>query len=174
MKMLFKVGKMVNKSNQDKKIHFISADEETEIAFSDSVDRVIGIFSVYDLGLYGTVNNKEIFYLYDKRTKRQDLCREISSIIAGNDSNILNREDVLIRENVYDDVYDFVDNETIFWDTINHLIIIIGRESLMELVKQIEKSRWEKWLGKNSDSFASIIPEEGLSFVYRKTINMQK
>jgi len=172
MKMLFKVGKLREKNNQEAEIQFIPTDTATELAFTDSIDKVAGLFPAYDLGLYGTVNKKEIFYLFDMRKGHREVYEELINIMVGHDINVLNRENALIYENVYNDIYDFVDNETVFWDVRNHLIIVIGKESLKALVTQIEKYRWAKWLGADSESFAKIISDEGLSLVYRKVNRM--
>lgn len=165
MKMLFKVGKIDNK----KTINFKSNDYGLDESFLESTYELISKISRYDVELYDTINDKEIFYIYDKKMNKEDIVKEIDFIINDYIENVINPEDALILESIYSEDYDFVDNDTIFWDVINDFIIVIDKNNLKVLANYIERLRWINLI-KNVDdeTLDKIIPEDSKSPMLKK------
>lgn len=163
MKLLFKIGK-VDKNN---KINFKSSDYGLDEAFLESTYEVISKISRYDVELYDVIDGKEIFYIYDLKSNKENIIRELDFIINDHVENILNSDDALILENVYNE--EFVDSDTIFWDVMNDFIIVIGKNNLKVLAEFLEKLRWINYI-KNIDdiSLNKVIPESSKSRVLKK------
>lgn len=163
MKLLFKVGK-VDKNNN---INFKANDYGIDKSFIESSYEVVSKISRYDVELYDVIDDKEIFYIYDKKMNKEDIVQEIDFIMSDHIENIINFEDALILESIYGE--EFSDNDTIFWDVINDFIIVIGKDNLKVLATFLEKMRWINYI-KNIDevSLDKVIPEDSKSPILKK------
>jgi|GEM_PF-5572642 len=137
-------------------------------SFGESKWHVMGIIhSCYDVKHYDTINGKDIFFLHDMRLKSNHTYvreeRDIRDALDAirNDKNvgyavddkhtftIANRDGSLIREAMESiDMgkamgrdYEHYAEETIFWDVINHFIVIVGRENLERFACALEEER---------------------------------
>lgn len=163
MKLLFKIGK-VDKNNN---ISFKSNDYGLDESFLESSYEVISKISRYDVELYDVIDGKEIFYIYDLKSNKEDIIRELDFIMSDHIENVINFDDALILENIYNE--EFTDKDTIFWDVINDFIIVIGKDNLKVFANFLEKMRWINYI-KNIDdiSLDKVIPEDSKSPILKK------
>jgi hypothetical protein len=159
MKMYFTSGKFDRRAQgigMDN-FSFSSHDAHMLINFDQSLWHITGLLSRYDVELYDTINKKEIFYIYDKKTDKQMIVDELDMLIQdGSVDNVVNYEETLIKEAIEDidiNVAMGIDNghrvfveETVFWDVDNHFIIVIGRKQLEKLAYAFEEEKYRNFM----------------------------
>lgn len=155
--MILKTGKIVNVEDNKKRIHFDNGDPIVDNLFTDSVYRVVSMMGRYDLEIHSKINEKEIFYIYDKNNNKDEIKEDVTNMITNGDIS-----------------FDNENSSTIFWNVENQTIVIIGRESLYSLVDSFESERWRSWLHlfDQDNDFKNSIPNESLSTIYKKTIKI--
>lgn len=165
MKMILKEGKFITIDGKEM-LHFEPGSTDTEDLFIKSVDRVTDIFSAYE---YGKVNNKDIYYLYPTLkwcVPADEIIEELDKLLMGDDSDILNVEDTTICMPLEEEI------NTIFWDVINSVIIVYGKDNLKKLLFQIELSRIPEWAKfKTEDAKVGYI-ERNSAPIYQKVKNI--
>lgn len=161
MKMVLKEGKFIKEEGKDK-LHFEPGSTDTEYLFVKSVDNVTHTFSAYE---YGKVNNKEVYYLYSTlkgHVSKDEIISELDKILMGDDSNIFNVEDTTICMPIEDQT------NTIFWDVLNNVIIVYGKDNLKKLVFEIELSTIPAFIKFKTEQDKINFMAEDASPVYQK------
>ena len=165
MKMILKEGKFIKEEGKDK-LHFEPGSTDTECLFAKSVDNVTHTFSAYE---YGKLNDKEIYYLYSTlkgHVSKEEIISELDKILMGDDSNIFNVEDTTICMPLD------VKINTVFWDVLNNIIIVYGKDNLKKLVFEIELSTIPEFMRFKTEEDKINFLEEGASPVYQKVKNV--
>lgn len=162
MKLILKEGRFINVGGIEQ-LHFEPSNVDIEMMFSDSVDKVTHILNAYELKKW---NNSDVYILYPLlkgSVPIDEIEEEIKKISLKDDSNILNAEDTTICMPVTSDNYN-----TIFWDVMNHVIIVFKKENLKKLLLELEKSRIPKWINFKTNEDKNEFLEQSYSLVYKK------
>lgn len=131
MKMFFKDGYV-----QKETIHFEPASTDIEVSFDESVDRITHMMTRYDFNLF----KDEIYYIYDIAHNKDEIEKELELLCNGKMDNVCNEKSCIIMS------LNKKNDTSIFWDTFNHFIIVIGKENLKRMIYELEKARWENFL----------------------------
>ena len=159
MKLILKEVKFI-KNNSQEKLHFETSNTDIEMLFNDSVDKVTHVFEAYE---FKKIDDKDIYYLYPTLKDSipdSEIEYEINKILLGDDSNIINSEDTTITMPVQ--------YNTIFWDVMNSIIIVFGKDNFKKLLLEIEVSRIPKCINFNTEDEKMMLLERMASPVYMK------
>ena len=184
MKMLFRTGIISKDSNEIgiDKIHFTTFDTDVLNKFGKSLWQVIGLLSRYDIEMYHKINGKDIFYFYDRNLDKKLILDELDTIILRNNiGNIVNYEDVMIKEAIenidlnkvmsINNGYEVTINETIYWDVLNHFVIIIGKDELRNFALAMEEEKYQNYLEIfNYEKTENFIPEANMTETIKKML----
>ena len=162
MEMLLKDG-LIKDNNNKKTVEFLVSDEDIESRFDRSFNKVIELIEAYDIKKR-KINDKEIYYLYFFKTNSDEIDLTLNKAISGNCNDILNINESHLLYSINDN-----NPESIFWDVLNDLIIVIGRENLKTLMLEIEKKRWE-CIKIQNEEFMHEYMELCASQVYKKVM----
>jgi len=199
MKMLFHSGSIDenNTSLGIGKIHFITNGMDILDGFHHSLWFINGLLGIYDVEHYKKINDKDVYYFYHTKTKnqeervadKQEIVTELDAIMAGSIANIVNYEDAMIKEAAEDidinkelgfDHDPYFIEETIFWDVINHFIIVIGKDQLEKLAYTFMEERFKDafaiYSGLTKDEFLSnfVTSEEMMPESIKKMLSFVK
>ena len=161
MKMILKEGRFIKGEGKDK-LHFDPSSTDVEDLFFKSVDNVTHTFSAYE---YGKINNKEVYYLYSTlkgHVSREEIISELYRILNGDDRNIFNVENTTICMPQGNQI------NTIFWDALNNVVIVYGKDNLKKLVFEIELSTVPSFINFKTEQDKINFMEEDASPVYQK------
>lgn len=158
MKMLFITGKIGDNTQGIgiNKINFTTFDTGIIQAFDESLWQILGVISRYDVEFFRKINGKDIFYFYDKKSNKKLILKALENIILnGNYRDVINYEDAMIKEAIESrdlneamrikNGHQVLINETIFWDVLNHLVIIIGKDELRRFAYTLEEERYKSY-----------------------------
>ena len=137
MKMLLKDG-CVDNFNNTKSIIFPKNDDYVDEKFNQSLSNVVRLIDGYDIGKCGLNSNKDIFYLYSFLTNCEEIDNSLRKALLGYERVILNEKETDLLESINND-----NQNGIYWDVLNDLIIVIGLDNLKTFLLQLERKRWE-------------------------------
>ena len=163
MEMLIKDG-IVKNSDNKKIIQFINTNSEVDKEFKKSFYNVVDYIDGYDIKKSSINTNKDVYYLYDFNTDVNELELTMKKLSLGNFIDILNIDESKIMLSLYNN-----NEENIFWDVLNNVIIIIGKDNLKFLLSELEKKRWE-FIKFNSEELKKQYIDLCASNVYRKVM----
>jgi len=167
MKMLFHNGKI----NEDSKrvgigkIHFSTNGMDVLDSFAHSLWYISGVLGAYDIEHYKKINDKDMFFFYQtmkfspqtyRVADKVSIVTALDAIMSDNLENVVNFEHTMIKEaaegtelnaamGIESDFKTYVD-ETIFWDTLNNFVIIIGKDQLEKFAYALEEERHKNYL----------------------------
>lgn len=120
MEQAFRRGRIIEKDGK-KEMYFEPSSTATNIAFNESLEKVVSVISCYD---FNKIKNKDYYYIY-------------KSLEHGGQINPKEIEETL------ESTFDFFeeDENTIFWDILNNIVVVKGKEELKQLCIELE------WLG---------------------------
>ena len=184
MKMLFRNGN-IDKDERNvgiNKIHFTTFETDVINDFDKSLWQVMGLLGRYDVEHYCRMNGKDVFYFYDQKNDKQVIVEELDNIILrDNVDSIANYEDTMIKEAIEDKNISFNKNyksyvdETIFWDVLNHFVVIVGRDELVRFANAIEEERWTNYMAVlNDPDVSNFVREETMAEPVKKMILLSK
>ncbi len=182
-KFLFKSAKFdskvsVNKINGIGDLAFdYFRSTDSDILFSESLYTMTSDLYNCESLYYGKINGLDIFSIFYKRSINDGEVREaVKEIVEdGRLENIVNAEDVFIdltvRKSKKDNssFYETEDN-TIFWDSINHMIIIIGRENCLKLAYVLEAERYRDYIEKFKLPISSLVRNDTIHEFTKKLV----
>lgn len=163
MEMLLKDG-LVKDVDNKKKIEFLESNEDTESKFGKSFSNVIELIEAYDIKKSNIKEDKDVYLIYCFKTNSDEVEKTLSNVMSGNTKDILNIDESHILYSINED-----DPESIFWDVLNDLIIVIGRDNLKTLMLEIEKKRWD-CIKIQNEAFMKEYMELCASKVYKKVM----
>jgi len=163
MEMLLKDG-LVKHVDNENILAFSEASEYTEDMFQHSFTNVIRLIDGYDIARSSLNKEKDIFYLYSFHTKYDDIESTLQKAMEGNKKVIKNADETNLLDSINND-----NQNGIFWDVINDLIVVIGLDNLKTLLLQLERKRWECVKIQNED-FMQEYMELCASDVYKKVM----
>lgn len=163
MEMIVKDG-LVKDNNGKKEIAFLETNNELDEKFKKSFGNVVSLIDGYDIGKCTLNKEKDIFYLYSFHTNYDDIENTLFSAINGNQNDILNKEETSLIDSIINK-----NNNSIFWDVKNDLIIVIGLDNLKTLLLQLERKRWE-CIKIQNENFMNRYIELCASGVYKKVM----
>lgn len=134
MEQLYKEGKIIIEDGLPK-IDFIKGSFKTEIMFKKSIQNVVGVISCYDVE---KLRDRDYYYLYNKdlgKVNPIEVRDDLNKIFEGDISNVLDKEHFTLGV-----LNDTVEN-TIFWDVLNDIIVVKGKDNLKQLWIELE------WMG---------------------------
>ena len=162
-KALFKEGKVVNVDGKQI-VEFNSSTADIEESFLQSYDRTINLLDGYDVKKYPVNTKKSLYYLHYFSDNISEINYFIDTMLSGDDSLIENKNNSSIMLAL------FCDNpNSIFWDTMNNFIIVLGEDNLKALLFELELKRWSNLHFKNED-FQKIYIEKSATDVYKKVM----
>ena len=176
------------------KIRFNTNGMDILDAFSKSLWYINGILGIYDVELYRRVNDKEVFIFYHTMAgkqnehivaNKQSIIVELNAIMVGYVDNIRNHEDTMIKEAVEgtdlaaltgNNDYEFHIEETIFWDTLNNFVVIIGREQLEKFAYALEEERHRNLLSAFNEpvNIADFVNEDTMTTSTKKMLQLAR
>ena len=159
MKLIFKEGKFIERKDKEE-INFEPCGTDVEAFFCESFERVTSIFDCYELGM---IEDKNIYYLYPTIKDcipGVEIHEELNRILLGDDSNVINKDNTTI--------FSPGQFNTIFWDVMNSIIIVYGKENLKKLLLEIEKAKIPGYIHFNTDEEKMELVECLASPIYRK------
>lgn len=177
MKMLFRNGRIREDATGIglEKIDFISNDSAVMDFFNHSLWQIKGLLGGYEVELYKRINGQEVFYLYDQRMDEQQIIDELDTIFQKDSvENVVNYEETMIKEAVEDtdlnktmgikNGHQVLVRETIFWDVLNHFIVIIGKAELFRFGRALEEEKNKDYLSVFPGStIGDLISSEAMS-----------
>lgn len=163
MEMLLKDG-LVKKVNDERILAFSETNDDTESMFQNSFSNVVRLIDGYDIAKCSLNKDKDIFYLYSFHIKYDDIESTLQSAMHGNKKTIKNLDETNILHSINND-----NQNGIYWDVLNDLIIIIGLENLKTLLLQLERKRWE-CIKIQNEEFMKEYMELCASNVYKKVM----
>jgi len=200
MKMLFHNGSIAE--NTEKlgigKINFSTNGMDVLDAFSKSLWYISGLLGIYDIEHYRKIKDKDIFFFYHTQAEnekeyrpadKQSIITELDAIMSGSINNIANWEDTMIKEAAegtelnaamgINNGHKVYVNETIYWDTINHFIVVIGKEQLRELahafLEEKYKDAFRIYEGLTREDFLSeFVTEENMPKALKQILSLSK
>lgn len=161
MEMLLKDG-IVKKDNNS--IEFLNTDLNNDKEFLKSFNDVIKLIDGYEIKKSNLNVNKDIYYLYYFSTDLKEIEATLKDALVGSGNEILNYDDTKISRSINKD-----GEESIFWDVINNIIIVFGKDNLKTLLLELEKKRWE-CIKIQNESFMTQYMELCASDVYKKVM----
>ena len=163
MEMLLKDGLVKNIDNK-KRIEFLESNEDTESKFGKSFSNVIELIEAYDIKKSNIKEDKDVYLIYCFKTNSDEVEKTLCNVMSGDTKDILNIDESHILYSINED-----DPESIFWDVLNDLIIVIGRDNLKTLMLEIEKKRWD-CIKIQNEAFMNEYMELCASKVYKKVM----
>ena len=163
MEMLLKDG-LVKNYNNKKTLEFFETNEMIEEQFVRSFNNVIRLIDGYDIAKSSLNKEKDVFYLYSFQIKYDDIEKTLKEAFSGYTKNIVNNDNTNVLSSIKDD-----NQNGIFWDVKNDLIIVIGLDNLKTLLLQLERKRWE-CIKIQNEEFMHEYMELCASGVYKKVM----
>ena len=153
MEMLLKTGTI------KRELSLIS--EKNDKEFLRSLNNVINLIDGYEIKKSSLNNNQDIYYLYYFSMDYNEIDNSIKKIASGNYEDIVN----------IDSINDLINNQeqNVYWDVINNLIIVLGKDNLRNLLVELEKKRWE-CIKINNELFMKQYMDLCASNVYKKVM----
>ncbi len=153
MKLLLRQGKIVEKNTYGLgRIYFTNFDTDFSLEFGKSAYEVISLLRRYVLRKYQTELEQPVFYFHHQKMDRELIETELDRILINKDhSNIINYEDISLREAISgEDInkkmrvitnQEVYVEESIYWDVINHFIIVVGMNNLRKFLYALEEEK---------------------------------
>ena len=160
MEMLLKDGLV----NDQSTIEFIDSDVKIDKRFNQSFNNVIYLIDGYDIKKSKLSNDKDVYLLYYFNINYHEVESTLNNILLGKVSDILNIEDSNILYSINSD-----ESNNFFWDVLNDIIIVIGKENLKVLMLELEKKRWD-CINIEDEDFMQKYIELCASKVYKKVM----
>ena len=160
MEMLLKDGLV----NDQSTIEFIDSDVKIDKRFNQSFNNVIYLIDGYDIKKSKLSNDKDVYFLYYFKINYHEVESTLNNILLGKVSDILNIEDSNILYSINSD-----ESNNFFWDVLNDIIIVIGKENLKVLMLELEKKRWD-CINIDDEEFMQKYIELCASKVYKKVM----
>lgn len=138
MEQLYKEGKFIFEKGIPKLI-FSRASIKAEVMFKRSIQDVVGVISSYD---FEKLENKDYYYLYNKKLGKinpKDIKESLNKIFSGDLNEVLDKEHLTLGV-----LNDEVEN-TIFWDVLNDVIIVKGKDNIKLLCIELEWMGYSKY-----------------------------
>jgi len=163
MKLILQECKFIEKG-EESIFHRDLSGMDAEIYFAVSMDRVIGTLGAYDMK---KVQDKDMYVLYPLlkgSPKLEEIDEVLNKINMNDDSDIVNREESTICMPLDNEI-----RNTIFWDVMNHIIIIYGKENAKKLLLMLEEGRIPRFAKFKTKEAEKEYMEEIASNVYKKS-----
>jgi hypothetical protein len=189
MPMFFVSGRFKEEVNPDRICGLGSIDlmpqsrAETGLFFAESTYNVVNLLRDGEVCHYGNINERDIYFIYDKSKQNEGvLKKEITRIIKGDMSNVINHANVFIDTVVYQNgknhnqSYKGYCNETIFWDVLNSMIIVLGSDNLEKMAYALEAEFHRKQASQFNHQMIGLVDElianDNISSLTRKILSI--
>ncbi len=174
MRMYFLTGKIENEEGIDK------------VNFSSNADIMMGTLLAEATANIGILLNRgeiqhlqkmdnDIFIIHDpQKTSAKQAKNEVKNIIKGNMKNVINPENVLLDAAINKvslgsfDNSEVYEEDTVYWDVLNQLIIVLGRENLEKFCAYLEYLAWARHNVISDEDIIQLIERQEKSCLIKK------
>ena len=134
MEQLYKEGKFIFEDGITK-LQFDRSSVKCEFKFNRSVEKVLGLIGWYD---FNKLEGADYYYLYNKEFNNNsidEIENSLNKMLSNDFSEVIDSEHFSLAGNSYSI------NNTVFWDVLNDIILVKGKENLKLLCIELE------WMG---------------------------
>ena len=133
MEQLYKEGKFIIEDGITK-LQLDRANVKCEFKFNRSVEKIMGLIAWYD---FNKLEDTDYYYLYNKEYNKDltNIEESLKKVLSNDFSEVIDSEHFSLAGNSYSI------NNTVFWDVLNDIILVKGKENLKLLCIELE------WMG---------------------------